>query len=245
MPREIQKPVVTRDRSPMGGERINHPAYAMIGAHRGSYGGADAGTTLFGSDFRHGSTIMLRIFACEDHRTLSRNWPHATRLPLIEVEMSEAQWATFVSSLNVGDGVPCTLRSVGGEQKPGLPAPVSPAATFSKEAGEATMEAVAALRTAIAEAELRKTPQKHIEPLRRALRKLEDSLPFVAKSFSKHMEAGVEKAKVEIHGYLAGVLQRAGVLSLSEAAPPLAIDYQPDDASEPEDDDTPAPEDDE
>ena len=39
---------------------------------------------------------------------------------------------------------------------------------------------------------------------------LSSNLPFVADSFDEHVEEKIEKAKQEVHGYMNGVLTRAG-----------------------------------
>lgn len=96
-----------------GSKLLRHPAYGQIGASR-TYGG---GRALYGSDFRHNSSVTIRISESEVTRDLSRDWPHATR-EIVEVTLSEAQWATFVSSLNMGEGTQCTLAHVMGERKP-------------------------------------------------------------------------------------------------------------------------------
>lgn len=89
-----------------------HPAYAQIGASRVS-----GQTFLYGSDFAHQHYITISIQASELHRGLSRDWPVA-RQEYIEVALSEAQWATFVSTLNVGQGVQCTLNHKDGKGIP-------------------------------------------------------------------------------------------------------------------------------
>src|SRR4051812_19636627 len=109
---EDQEPTV--EESAHGGGRSTterHPAYGMIGASRVNWAGN--GTNLFGSDFRHRNTVRIQIHGADVRRDLSHDWIHAdSRRSLVEVELSEAQWAGFVSTLNVGDGVACTIRHV-------------------------------------------------------------------------------------------------------------------------------------
>ena len=47
-----------------------------------------------------------------------------------------------------------------------------------------------------------------------AITELSSNLPFVADSFDEHVEEKIEKAKQEVHGYMNGVLTRAGVAQL-------------------------------
>lgn len=60
---------------------------------------------------------------------------------------------------------------------------------------------------------------------RLARRALDDSLPFVATRFAEHMEETVEKAKVEVHSYIAASIHRAGLAAIAApmAGGPLAL----------------------
>src|SRR3954470_19367469 len=107
--RKAEKPTTEIVDQKSGTEEIEkHPAYGQIAASRVTSGG---GATLYGSDFKHSNFITIRVHASEQHRSLSHDW-HYARDMLCEVALSEAQWATFVSSLNAGMGVPCTLSYV-------------------------------------------------------------------------------------------------------------------------------------
>ncbi|KKL96942.1 hypothetical protein LCGC14_1839510, partial [marine sediment metagenome] len=99
---ESQEPTieVTKD-DPINDTVERHPAYAQIGAMRVS---GSHGAYLYGSDFRHQHYIMIQIHDSVLHRSLSGDRAHSGKR-LIEVALSEAQWATFVSSLNQGSGV--------------------------------------------------------------------------------------------------------------------------------------------
>lgn len=202
-----------------------HPAFGIIGASRVS-----GRAVLFGSDFEHQHFLIIRISRAVLHRGLSNDWHHA-REELIEVALSEAQWATFVSTLNVGDGVPCTLDAVAGEQMPGIQAPTARHEQFKQEANEAIIECTAAMKDALdllAEmggGEKSKTG-KVAERVRWAQRSLTDALPWVAQQFGEHMEAVTEKAKVEISAYMHATIARAGLRALGAESPPIAFPQQ-------------------
>jgi hypothetical protein len=117
-----------------------HPAYAQISASNVS-----GGAYLYGSDFKHHNYVVIRIKRSEMSRNLSNDWPFA-REELIEVAVSESQWATFVSSMNRGEGVQCTLQSVQGKSVPQIPAIEGKVAMFRAEGSEAADEAVRAIR---------------------------------------------------------------------------------------------------
>lgn len=226
MARDIQEPVTEPYGEAWREEtRTTHPAFAQISASRVS-----GSTALYDSDFRHNAYMTIRIKRSELHRGLNRDW-HFGKEELIEVALSESQWATFVSSPNMGDGVPCTLQRYDGEMIPGLPDPSSRTDQFAgeiKKKLEKTVEKVKGTINRIDEMGLPKgkaaTLKATFESL---LTELQSNLPFVAKQFEEHMEDTVESAKQEVHGYMTGVLTRAGLDALGGNMP-LQIEHKGD-----------------
>ncbi len=177
-----------------------HPAYAQIGAMRVS-----GGAYLYGSDFRHQHYITIQIHDSVLHRQLSGDRPHAGKR-LIEIAMSEAQWATFVSSLNQGSGVQCTLEYTREEGLvPPIAQPKDRKLQFSKEMIERFDMAVRALKDLAAqidESPLSGKKKKALkDQLRTAERNLTPNMEFVAERFDEHMEHTVERAKSEVNAY--------------------------------------------
>lgn len=86
---------------------ITHPAFGVLSASRIS--GGD--NTLFASSIEnHYGTVRITLRAAELHReAYSENV--FGRQHLFEVELSEAQWVSFVSRPNHGEGTPVTIRS--------------------------------------------------------------------------------------------------------------------------------------
>ena len=82
----------TRNNSKDTYQRINHPSFAEIQVSR-----INGHKVLYSSDFNSHNYIALRIHKSEMIRDLSHDWHHE-REQYIEVAMSEAQWATLVSS---------------------------------------------------------------------------------------------------------------------------------------------------
>lgn len=211
--RPIQEPTVTPDARD-NGTWHEHPAFASIHAHRVS-----GGAVLFGSDFLHQSYITVRIATCKLKRDLCTDWHHVSSPPYIEVSLSEAQWATFVSSLNVGSGTPCTLKSRDGQHVPGLPAPVDRREQFAFEQDERHQRAMRSLKEAadaIASSGLSKVKQKELlDKISDAQMNFGSNQRFVAEQFAEHMETTVEAAKMEIHGYIAGATRQLGLEALA------------------------------
>lgn len=82
----------------------SHPAFGQIAVARWS-GGENR---LFDSDILHNDTIVITVSHATRHRSNQHDYIHG-RDEIVEVMMSMAQWASFVSSMNT-TGVPCTLR---------------------------------------------------------------------------------------------------------------------------------------
>lgn len=226
MAREIQEPVITTELGPgrMDETVSRHPAFCQIGASRVS-----GRTNLYASDFGHNAFMTISIRRSELHRNLFNDW-HYGKEELIEVALSEAQWATFVSAPNVGSGVPCTLQHFSGKIIPGLPDPIARSDQFSdemKKSAAESLEALDELAEMIDALGLPKGKASQLKEQNRVARaKLASTIPFIVKQFDEHLEETVEKAKAEIHGYMINTVQRAGIAALSgpDAIMPLELE---------------------
>ena len=218
---KTQKPVKTPTSSYAGktdAYEETHPAYAVIGASRVS----STGTRLFNSEFKHGHYVTISIRAANMNRDLSRDWVHGGK-EYIEVALSESQWAAFVSSMNCGDGVPCTLGRRNGEMIPGIEGEPETKTTFKKEMTETlkvVTDALTELKKKITETKLSgKAQQDLLDTLYKAQMNLQSNLPFVSNSFSEHIETTLDKAKIEVGAYIQGAISRAGLEALQGQAP--------------------------
>jgi len=194
-------------------EKVEHPAFGQIRASR-----VTGKTNLYGSDFLHHSFINITIARSEYTRNLSHDWRHA-REELITVALSEAQWATFISTLNVGEGTPCTLERVMGKAIPGIDSVRDAVSSFRSESRKQLEEANArldGLRDMIKSMNVpSKVRQQLLIQCDTVGYGIGDNLDFVEKSFGEHIETVVESAKVEVEAYITGTLQRAGVAALA------------------------------
>lgn len=215
-----QSPVIVEEsgRGRHNEQRITHPAFGQISVTRGSVGGR--GLNLYDSDFGHNEVISIEIKHSELNRGLSRDWHHP-RGEIVHLTMSAAQWATFVSSFNVGGGVPCTLtweKGVGGI--PGIPA-VDRAATYKHDMKSTTNEAVTQLKKLRKEVEESGLSKKKQDALLSTLHQAEmavgSSIEFVRDQFDEHIENVIEKSKVEVENYLTSRIQRSGLAALQKA----------------------------
>ena len=204
--------VETRRGSSSTYQRIDHPAFAQIQVSR-----INGHKVLYNSDFNSRNYIALRIHKSEMIRDLSHDWHHEKE-QYIEVAMSEAQWATLVSSLN-STAIPCTLTYLLGQCIDRLPEPTNRINQFgselSKHLGKA-VEQLTELRKTISSLGLSKVKTENLlSMLSSAQANIMSNAQFVENSFNEHMENQVEKAKCEANAYLYHVVQRAGLDALT------------------------------
>lgn len=223
--RKVEEIAQVDRNDPLGGVKFTHPAFAQIGASRIS-----GSACLYGSDFFHHNFIRIRIAQSEMTRSLSNDWPSEKTLPYIEVDLSEAQWASFVSSLNNGSGTLCTLRYKDGIEIPELPDPKSRKDQFKEEAKKTCGEALSDLQNLIAEIDNLKLSQAAKNVLKdkaeRAKSSLLNGLPYVLDQFGEHVESTVEKAKVEVNAYATQYLIKTGLATIEAKSQLPVIEFK-------------------
>ena len=213
--RNIEDPVTTPSRHAIHDRdtTTTHPSFAQIAASRVS-----GHTNLYDSDFQHNAFITVTISRSELHRGLSYDRHHGKE-ELIEIALSEVQWASFVSSMNVGSGVPCTIQHIARERVPQLPAPSSRDKQFGEEMRNTVSASIKAMNELAVSIDTLGLSQKKADALKMKIRvatsHLSNNAEFVASQFDEHMEGTVERAKAEVHGYVSGVISRAGIASLT------------------------------
>ena len=82
-----------------------HPCYGMLGFSRRS----GSASPLFGSSIQHKDIIAMTLKHGELGRHLNSDHYFGKGV-IAEVEMSYSQFAEAITAMNVGDGVPCTIR---------------------------------------------------------------------------------------------------------------------------------------
>jgi len=110
-----EKPTVVERNEVWGGEfEESHPAYAQLQFSRQSGGNSN----LYGSAIKHQETISMRVSRSVKHVSEYSERYYAECLPLIEIRMSQSQFAEAITSMNMGSGVPVTLESLKGQHFP-------------------------------------------------------------------------------------------------------------------------------
>lgn len=187
----------------------SHPAWVLVGASRVSH--SPPGGVLFDSDLRHQHYVVVRVRRATRKRDLNRDWKYG-RETIVEFSMSEAQWASFVSSMNSGDGVPATLVWDATQDNPEVPAmPFAPRLQVSMdEVHGAAAAAQAKVEEAFA-AYAEKKNAANLRALEIAIGHMTPNMDFAAQSLSEHAENVVQRARVDIEAFM---MQRAQQLGL-------------------------------
>lgn len=221
MPIEYQNPETSPD--PHGRGTIEtHPAYGQVRAAR-----VTGRACLYGSDFEHHDYIVIEVSRSEVRRDLATDWPHP-REELLALALSEAQWASFVSTLNHGTGTRCTLQHVLRKSVPQIPNPPDRRQQAKAEMAAGLAEAeshLAHARELLQASGLSKVKAAAIESeLIKASNRLSSGTVFVSQQFEEHVESTLEHAKVEIEAHLSNVVQRTGLATMLGNAPlPLSL----------------------
>lgn len=221
-----QAPTVEKRENDLMGDRVTHPAFGQIEVVRSSVMG-NGGVELFGSDLHHRHIITVRLKTAYINRSLNQDWVHSDR-QLVEFNMSEAQWAAFVSS-HGSSGIPVTftIRPEDGSplmRCPGIESPETKRQTFEREVREAceantqnARELAEKIAACVADG---KAGKGTLQELLKLAESLSDGMPktmeYIQRQFSTAMEQTVEAGKVEMESYVYNLAKHTGIEMLRE-----------------------------
>jgi hypothetical protein len=206
-------------------ERTEHPSFGFLRASRVS-----GHATLFDSAIQHHHYVEVTV------GTAMQEWRHGEthvygKDEILKLAMSEAQFATFITSMNVGWGAPCTLTRVDGKSVEPPPADINTRETFEnhvKDKAESIAGSLKDALTALGELEtgkrrLTKTEVREAKALvETASRELLANMPYLLRVFAEQMEKLTERAKADVNAYAV----MAGQRLTSTDAPKLNDDTQ-------------------
>lgn len=189
-----------------------HPAWGMIGASRVSTGGGPyGGAVLFDSDVAHQHYVVLRIGRASRKRDLHTDWisERGGRGDIVEVAMSEAQWASMVSSMNTS-GVPCTIRRT---EKDGIMPDLDFDSRLDLTHREIKTAAVKAMEKVVEarDAYEAKKNAANLRALHFAIENMPANLEFAAKQLTEHSETVVQKARADVEAFAINKAQELGL----------------------------------
>ena len=203
--------------------RETHPSYGMIQINRVSCGG---GRRLFGSALTdHMSLIRLRIYTNAERRHShgdDKFWPANAR-PTVEIEMSPAQYAELLTTMNVGLGVPCTVLHVNGkdvEAPPKVEHETEKVRAGFKQTLTDSVQALVDQRAALATSLDGKVSKKLLADVLRsfdhAIMEIRANAPFYLERFEEATNKVVQTAKAEVDAFVTGVVAATGLKQLQE-----------------------------
>lgn len=187
------------------GKTTKHPAYGTISFNR------IQGTphALFGSSVKHGHTITMNLYRAEQTRELNQDWFHGNEL-IAEAEMSYSQFVEAITNMNVGSGIPCTLKYIQHEGYIELPEFEDKNLQFTQELQtciqenqEKLQEQFTNIKNILQKKSIGKFDREYILKTLENITKLHTSnLPYLEKQFQTQMETTIKEAKGEIEAFV-------------------------------------------
>lgn len=194
--------------------RYEHPSFAQISVTRRT-----GRTNLFGSDFDHDQCVSVQINRAYGYRRYAEDTHQQSfKDTIVEFQMSEAQWASFVSSIGMGSGTQITLSYANGHDIPSIPEVKAVAPKYKEDARKTAQKALNELDTLVEKVNELKISDKqkkeligHIEISRMNVKA---NLSFILSQFGEYIEHTLVKAKTEINAYAQSVITRTGIAAL-------------------------------
>jgi len=195
-----------------------HPSYGLARFTRGS---SARGIPLFGSSIQNKHTITLDIFRAEHKRDLSNDW-YDSKENLIQIEMSQNQFAELLTNMNHGEGVPVTIRHINLERYPEPPF-IAKADLFKGEFANKmhnhSVDLKRGLEKTVDILQSKTTISKGdreliLKEISTVFSMLESSIPFTNNQFIEAIEQTVTEAKSEIEAFVENKIRSAGLEAL-------------------------------
>lgn len=206
----------------MVGKEETHASWGMVGLYH-TQGGE---RQLFGSDVSNHNTVVLEVKHAKKERSLGRDWTMGTDT-ICKVELSALQFAELLTNMNVGDGVPCTVRYTRTDGYIKYKPETSKIDVIYEERDAIVDRASSSLhevKTEIAELIANKKIAKSVgvellQKLSGALSDLEGSnFEFYRKCATEEIDKMVVEAKSQISEYVAAKIYSVGLETLMQGA---------------------------
>jgi len=211
-----------------------HESFGLVSLSRRT--GGHGATHLFGSRVEyHPVTIALTIRRAE--RLFSNDlsydtYHHMSRVPpVVEIEMSSAQFTDALTMMNMGEGIPCTIKDVNGVRMEPVPSEHRSEQHMIRKNFRSKMAAVreeinphrTELDEILAKKAVGKKDKERIAWLFEKLTRISsDSAAFTLDQFSEATQKLETEAKKEVEAYANSILVAAGIEHLKSQAPGAA-----------------------
>ena len=204
-------------------KEVSHPSYGTVQFNHVSIGGRDE-HRLFGSSLRnHMNIVTLTIregtrytrFG-EDH-VMGHN-------EVVKVELSSAQFAELLTTMNSGSGIPCTIKHRGNgsiENPPNDKVEVDRAQDSFKEKMSDFVQEMEAKEEEIAKVLDKKTINKGDRKViygmvTRILQEVKSNRPFALDQFNEAAERVTTAAKAEVEAFVMNTITKTGLKQLKQ-----------------------------
>ncbi len=200
-----QRPTRTKEHSPIGGEKLRHPAFGALVLTQPTISGE--GDHFFGSDLPHNTCIRIALYEAEQNRR-HKGDSHMAGALLAMVEMSHAQFAEFITSPGKGSGTPCTVRWLQGKGEIPSIVPDEPKGqTIRRElretASQPVSEALGKIDDVLQRLDAGQSVGKRelrdmLTRLRHSVDNIPSNLAFAVDQAERAIESTVSEARIEI-----------------------------------------------
>jgi len=200
-------------------KKDEHESYGLVQMNRidGQF------SNLFGTNVDSSSAVALRIKKAYVERGLNKNWIHGNG-EYIEVILSPNQFSELLTTMNHGQGVPCTIQHISGKRMEQPPAretePEQIRAEFKekvKELDQKMDEFGQKIVTILDKKSILKADRDEIRNhLRMLHREIGANFPFVLKQFNRSTEKIVKEAKSVVDAFVTQTINRAGIKAIKD-----------------------------
>lgn len=196
-----------------------HESYGMLQFSRVS-GGAKA---LFGSSIQHKDTITMTLREGEVSRHLNNDYYFGSK-EIVQVEMSYSQFAEAITAMNIGTGVPVTIKYIQGKGKmedcPFIDKKQQYEEEFAEHLEDIKKEASDTIIEVKEIFEKKSIGKGDKEEILKKLQRLESQIggntEFIYKQFNEQMDKTVTEAKGEIEAFCQNKMNSIALAALSE-----------------------------
>ncbi len=202
-----------------------HPSYVQVRFSRTQGGNFK----LYGSELpRHNNTVTLTVRRSTRIHGSGKDWHHGEIKPILELRLSPSQFASLLTTMNVGSGVPGTLTYFNGQDIPRIPDEIETESSkivnkFKEEVEQHVKESAKILEeieTILNDRRgksLRKDDQQRILlKIQKWHRFLSDTAPFTVESLNKAAVKTSSRVKADVDAALAQVMDALGHQKLRE-----------------------------
>ncbi len=200
--------------------KTKHESFGLAGFSRSSIGGG--GIPLFGSSILHNNVISFKVQHAEVDRHLEQDWYHAAnRMPIVEITMSQSQFAEMITSMNMGEGIPVTINQI--YEKSMEPCPHENKRMKHSNEFKERMKAFGSQINTYGAAILKKIerlPKRDQEEIKKMVdqvsQEVRSNIPFYEDQFSRQMDKTVTEAKAEVESFVEGKIRSTGLTAIKD-----------------------------